>query len=410
MTQFMEVLANVTKGQEDLRVLVENSRRTENDGQQFGLFNDVSGRIDDHHDENEFRCPSYVPYNPFNQNQGFPPPPPSRLLRGNQNHGNQDLEFDNGDQLSRHGVESVHGKVEKFRLIEERLRAVEGKEVLGMDINDLGLVPGVRIPVKFKVPFFDKYNRATCPMTHVKAYYRKMSVYYEDEGFLMHFFQDNLAGASLEWTQLQSLVQGSKESFKEYAKKLRELAARVQPPMTEREMVDMFTSTFSGLYYLACSSSANFSEMVRYGERVEMGLKMGKIQLGVSANTSSGKKQAEGYSRRNEGTVNAVTIPVPLQQQQHQQGQRSNNNRYPPWTRPHRNFDAIPMTYSQLQQHLLKIEKITLRDGPNAPDTQSPNYNANTRCTFHSGAAGHDTERCVALKNKVQDLLDQNVI
>ncbi|XP_058784454.1 uncharacterized protein LOC131659261 [Vicia villosa] len=193
--------------------------------------------------------------------------------------------------------------------------------------------------------------------------------------------------------------------------------------MTEHEMIDMFTSTLSGHYYLACSASANFSKMVRYGERVEMGLKIGKIQLGAFSNSAGGKKQAEGYARRKEGNadaiygrrgsgrnnsqVNAVMIPVPQQQEQ---GQRSNNDRYPPRTRPHRKIDPIPMTYAQVLQHLLKIEKITLRDAPNAPDTQSPNYNANARCAFHFGAAGHDTERCIALKNKVQDLLDQKII
>ncbi|XP_058733160.1 uncharacterized protein LOC131604754 [Vicia villosa] len=349
----------MTKGQDDLRVLVENSRRVENGGHP-GLFDDVSGRIDDHHDPNEF------------------------------------------DHVSRHSAEGAHDEVERYRLIEERLRAVEGKWVLGMDINNLGLVPGVRIPPKFKVPSFDKYNGATYPMTHVKAYYWKMSVYSEDEGFLMHFFQDSLAGASLEWyvqlkrthihswrdlveafikhyqynvdmapnrTQLQSLVQGSKESFKEYAQKWRELAARVQPPMTEREMIDMFTGTLSGHYYLACSASANFSEM-----------------LGASSNSVGGKKQAEGYARRKEGNadaiygrrgsgrsnshVNAVMIPVP--QQQKQQGQRSNNDRYPPRTRPHRKIDLIPMTYAQVPLGMI--------------------------------------QRCIALKNKVQDLLDQKII
>ncbi|XP_058778782.1 uncharacterized protein LOC131652815 [Vicia villosa] len=241
----MEALTNETKGQDDLRVLVENSRRNENGGHR-GLFDDVSGRIDDHHDPNEF------------------------------------------DHVSRHSADGAHEEVERYRLIEERLRAVEGKGVLGMDINDLG-------------------------------------------------------------------------------------------------------------------ASANFSEMVRYGERVEMGLKMAKIQLGASSNSAGGKKQTEGYARRKEGNadaiygrrgsgrsnsqVNAVMIPVP-------QGQRSSNDRYPPKTRPHRKIDPIPMTYAQVLQHLLKIEKITLRDAPNAPDTQSPNYNANARCAFHSGAAGHDTERC----------------
>ncbi|XP_058764275.1 uncharacterized protein LOC131637689 [Vicia villosa] len=392
MAQFMEALANVTRGQEDLQVLVENSRRTENDGQQYGLYDDVSGRIDDHHDENE------------------------------------------SGVLTMHSAEGAQEEVERYRLIEKRLRAVEGKGVLGMDINDLGLVPGVRIPPKFKVPTFDKYNGATCPMTHVKAYYRKMYVYSEDEGFLMHFFQDSLAGASLEWyvqlerthihswrdlveafvkyyqynvdmapnrTQLQSLVQGSKESFKEYAQKWRELAARVQPPMTEREIIDMFASTLLGHYYLACSTSATFSAMARCGQRVEMGLKMGKIQIGTSQGIASGKRQSEGYARKKEGNadavygkgnqgrsnpqVNAVTIPVPQQQQQQGQHPQYQNNRYPPRARPNRHFDPIPMT-------------------------QSPSYNANARCAFHSGGVGHDTEKCIALKNKVQDLLDQKVI
>lgn len=83
----------------------------------------------------------------------------------------------------------------------------------------------------------------------------------------MHFLQDNLRWASLEWymqlegshiqswrdmaeaflkhyqyntyimpnrTQLQNLTQKSDETFKEYAQRLRELAANVQPPLLER--------------------------------------------------------------------------------------------------------------------------------------------------------------------------------
>lgn len=57
-----------------------------------------------------------------------------------------------------------------------------------MDITDLGLVPRVRVPPKFKVPVFDKYTGITCTKTHVRAYYRKMSSYFEDERLLMHFF------------------------------------------------------------------------------------------------------------------------------------------------------------------------------------------------------------------------------
>lgn len=103
-----------------------------------------------------------------------------------------------------------------------------------------------------------------------------MVAYSDDEKLLMHFFQDNLSGASLEWymqlehtyirtwrdmenaflkhyqyktdmasnrTQLQILTQNTDESFKGYAQRWRELAAKVQPPLLERELVDMFMST-----------------------------------------------------------------------------------------------------------------------------------------------------------------------
>ena len=104
------------------------------------------------------------------------------------------------DMLSVHGSEANFlSDDQKFRQLEERLKVVEGVKMFGLDINDLGLVPGVRVPLKFKVPVFDKYTGVTCPKTHVKSYYRKMSVYSEDERLLMNFFKDNLSGAPLEW-------------------------------------------------------------------------------------------------------------------------------------------------------------------------------------------------------------------
>ena len=198
------------------------------------------------------------------------------------------------------GIHDVGGNDRRFQVFEERLKAVEGVNLLGMDVADMGLVPGLRVPPKFKAPSFDKYNGNTCPKTHIQAYFRKISAYTDDEKLWMYFFQDSLAGASLEWyiklersrirnwkdlaeaflkqyqynidmapnrTQLQSLSQKNNESFKEYAQRWRMLAARVQPPMIEREMVDMFMGTLQGsiLQHLAGGSSSGFSELVMSG-------------------------------------------------------------------------------------------------------------------------------------------------
>lgn len=69
--------------------------------------------------------------------------------------------------------------------------------MLGLDTMEMCLVLGVVIPVKFKVP--KKYKGNSDPRTHIRAYCREMAAYSGDDRLLMHFFQDSLSGASLDW-------------------------------------------------------------------------------------------------------------------------------------------------------------------------------------------------------------------
>lgn len=87
----------------------------------------------------------------------------------------------------------------KFRVLEEKMKAMEGFGTFGLESADMCLVPEVKIPAKFKVSIFEKYKRDSCPLTHVRSYCRKMAAYSDDEKSLMHYFQDNLSMASLEW-------------------------------------------------------------------------------------------------------------------------------------------------------------------------------------------------------------------
>ena len=89
---------------------------------------------------------------------------------------------------------------EKFDLVEERQRAIEGiSDYPFPDKAELCLVPGVVLLTKFKVSDFDKYKGTTCPKNHSKMYCRKMGAYSKDEKNLMHFFQESLAGAAINW-------------------------------------------------------------------------------------------------------------------------------------------------------------------------------------------------------------------
>ena len=158
------------------------------------------------------------------------------------------------------------------------------------------------IPPKFKVLLFAKYDEVSCPKMHLRSYVRKIQPHSSDKDLWVHFFKDSLFGTQLNWfyqlervdvhnweelaaafykqyqynaylaptrTQLQSMAMASNEGFKDYADKWRDLAGRVQPPLSERELVDMFLGTLSGPFYnhLIGSSFARFTELILTGER-----------------------------------------------------------------------------------------------------------------------------------------------
>ena len=48
--------------------------------------------------------------------------------------------------------------------------------------------------------------------------------------------------------------------------------------------------------------------------------------------------------------------------------------------------------------------------GPKPVDVNSRFYRPEQRCAYHSNSVGHDTEDCINLKHKIQDLIDQEVV
>ena len=88
---------------------------------------------------------------------------------------------------------------EQFDKMQREMKALMGKELFKKNVNELCLVPNVKIPAKFKVPEFEKYKSNTFPRAHLVIYVRRMSTHIDDQRLLIHFFQDNLTGAVLKW-------------------------------------------------------------------------------------------------------------------------------------------------------------------------------------------------------------------
>ncbi|XP_050908581.1 uncharacterized protein LOC127122258 [Lathyrus oleraceus] len=218
---------------------------------------------------------------------------------------------------------------------------MESTDALGLDTAEMCLVPGVVIPSKFKVPDFEKYKGNSDPMTHIRAYCRKMVAYSSGDRLLMHFprfpqwgiiglvyatrgthirigremvetflkhYQYNTDMAPNR-TQLQNLTQRSEESFKVYAQQWRELVSRVQPPLLERGPINMFMGNLQGPYLdkMVGSTSSCFSDLVLAGKRIKNMIKMGKIQNSTSA-SSAVKKPFVPYGKNREGETSVTTI------------------------------------------------------------------------------------------------------
>lgn len=55
----------------------------------------------------------------------------------------------------------------KYKILEERLRAIEGFNVFGVDALEMCLVPDVFIHTKFKAPEFERYKGVSCPRSYL---------------------------------------------------------------------------------------------------------------------------------------------------------------------------------------------------------------------------------------------------
>ncbi|XP_027772414.1 uncharacterized protein LOC114076918 [Solanum pennellii] len=328
------------------------------------------------------------------------------------------------------------------------------------------------------------------------------------------------------------------ESYREFAYRWRKEAARVRPPMTEKEIVEVFIRVQEPEYYdrVILLIGAKFAEIVKVGETIEDGLKSGKIAR-VSASPGSsglvrkkreevnaishGGRKAPRNLPRPQGRSNppskphqayhphsnhsghynaaphypdahilsyqnpppipqnfpstypnhpqayqvpphyqnvapscanvqpsyrapspAYQIQTPAYQSPHPNYQapmpNHQTNPYPRAQAPRpnaRNYQQVPppqqggydsprprfekkpsRSFTALAESRTKLfERLAAAGyihpvGPKPVDVNSRFYRPEQRCAYHSNSVGHDTEDCINLKHKIQDLIDQEVV
>ncbi|PKI39904.1 hypothetical protein CRG98_039706, partial [Punica granatum] len=243
----------------------------------------------------------------------------------------------------------------RLKRMEETIRALQANDVRpDAHYGDCSLFPGMRLHPKFKVLEFKTYEGTTDPRHHLRHYRGKMLQYWEYEEFVIHYFQDSLSGSALDWfmslkaediltwedlsrkftdqyrycaeTPLTLLELSTKEmargqKFEEYAAKWRAQAAKHIPPISEAQQIQLFHSTLRGVYYshlLAHTSS--FSDLIEAGKKLDLGIKLGRMEDPTSKGEESSKKALAAQSsssrrRAKEVSVNAVNTAHQAPQQ-----------------------------------------------------------------------------------------------
>ncbi|XP_027150326.1 uncharacterized protein LOC113750564 [Coffea eugenioides] len=331
---------------------------------------------------------------------------------------------------------------------DEFIRKSQGLSKQGvLDYDDLCLFPNVQLSVGFKTPKFNKYDAPTR-------------------------------------TTLEGTKRKPSEDHKTYAKRWRKVAAKVEPPMTEDEIIRTFIKAHDPPYFeeifrmTGCSFAAivnkleEFDDFVRAGKIVNVSALKSQVEALQGRGSSEKKppfKKKEGdttfvwnhnlsprprcqhnptyqqpypyyYSSPNHvyttnihhprprpNYTNPPSAPFQISQPNPPQNRLRPpyNPRFPPPNRPvynhpqphepynrppSRTFTNLGRPLDQLYDQLKASGKIGTVPPPTYPYGMPAWYNPQAVCAYHSGAPGHATLDCKALKHKVQDMVESGEI
>jgi hypothetical protein len=242
---------------------------------------------------------------------------------------------------------------------------------------------------------------------------------------------------------LQRMEKKSNETFREYAQRWREKAARARPPLDEREMIKIFVDILKNPYFdrMIGLQMQFFVDLIPVGERIEDALKTKKIvdmtalmALAEQAAKKAPTKKKEGdvqMIRRSNGrprqALPAFTMqpiqprPTPMpapaqaptpalvpQMPARLVGNQANDNRL---------VRKEPMQFTPLPMPLMELYPILIEKNLISPVVPRPyngpqrrDFDQNSTCDFHFGEVGHTVNNCQQLRHRVQDLIDHGIL
>ncbi|XP_077244859.1 uncharacterized protein LOC143884896 isoform X2 [Tasmannia lanceolata] len=327
--------------------------------------------------------------------------------------------------------------MEKLETLTRKVQGIQFQDQGGFNPSDLTLFPEIRLPANFQMPDFDKYDGVGCPITHLQMFTimcqpqglssEQMAQLFPvsltkvarrwfmvldktryrtwkdiGEQFIRQFKYDD--GTEITRKDLERTKQDLRESFLIFVKRWRRIAAQMMERPSEEEQVQIIMKNISPQlqYHMSLQYYPDFKHFIVAGTQIEEAMAQGvfnrsnpnprDFKKSPPAQVNSISRSNAQSSRSQEPLVMdyAQTATAPRQQ-----------------TRVE--FTPLPIPSSEVLKQCLASGRITLPAIRPPPNPLPASWRADLHCEYHRGP-GHLTDNCIALKFRIQKLIDEKVI
>ncbi|XP_070020860.1 uncharacterized protein [Nicotiana sylvestris] len=334
---------------------------------------------------------------------------------------------------------------EELKKLTSRVQDVEGgKEIEGLNYEDLYIHPDEELPEGYKPPKFEMFDGIGDPKFHLRTYCDKLVGVEKDERIQMKLFMRNLTGDALSWYisqnpknwanrvsmtsefmdrfrfntesvldvfYIHNLKKKLTETFREYATRWRSEETKVRPALEEEQMNKFFVRAQDPQYYERLMATKKALQSGGISNKKDVGAVMvdqgPKSLLTYQTPPPTYQTSSPRYSQPTTAYHTYNSQPSHFQSpptRQNYPRPRPNFDRKPP-----KQYTTIAEPIDQLYERL-KVAGYVTPIPFVAVENSSQWVNPNKTCAYHSGMKGYTIDECRTLKDKIQTLIDNKVI
>ncbi|XP_077252493.1 uncharacterized protein LOC143891876 [Tasmannia lanceolata] len=195
---------------------------------------------------------------------------------------------------------------------------------------------------------------------------------------------------------LKALKQGHNETFTSFIRRWRRKAAQMTHRLSDEDQIKIVVKNLSPQYYhhMAIQYFLDFNHLIKTGTQIEDALAKG-LKSRIPSDVREGKRPV--MAPKEVHNVNYVRPPPRVV---------TEVRRPPMEQKPPRHFDPLPYSLSVALKKLLKDRKIKLPDIKPPPNPLPRSWREDQFCDYHRNT-GHITDRCLALKHQIQNMIDR---